>query len=257
VGRNLQDHLCIDHLYRARVPTLNQELGSWRGKIWAALRYATLRRGPLSLSVNQGGGFVRSRPELDRPNLQLYFSPVSYLRTPAGTRPLLRPDPFPGLLLGAQPCRPTSRGHLQIRSPDPSVPPAIYPNSLSTDHDVREIVEGSRFLRRLAATAALSGIIDRELLPGADIQTDAQLLDDVRQRASTVYHPVSTCRMGPDPRENVVDPALKAHGLDSLRVIDASIFPAVTSGNTNAPTIMVAEKGADLVRRDSGDLAGG
>jgi choline dehydrogenase len=256
VGRNLQDHLCIDHLYRSRRPTLNQDLRPWWGKLWAGLNYVALRRGPLALSVNQGGGFVRTRPELDRPNMQLYFSPVSYTKAPPGKRPLMSPDPFPGFLLSAQPCRPTSRGHIRIRSKDPFAHPAIHPNSLSTDHDIREMLEGTRFLRRLAATPALGAIIERELQPGPGIRTEADLLQDIRQRCSSVFHPVSTCRMGPDARENVVDHELKVHGLRGLRVVDASIFPAVTSGNTNAPVIMVAEKGADLVLRDGNRLPG-
>jgi choline dehydrogenase len=255
VGRNLQDHLCIDHLYRSRRPTLNQDLRPWWGKLRAGLHYITLRRGPLSLSVNQGGGFVRTRPALDRPNMQLYFSPVSYTKAPPGKRPLMNPDPFPGFLLSAQPCRPTSRGYLQIRSPDPFADPEICPNSLSTDHDLMEMLEGTRLLRRLAATPALGAIIEEELQPGPGIRANAELLEDIRQRCSSVFHPVSTCRMGPNATENVVDHELKVHGLRGLRVIDASIFPAVTSGNTNAPVIMVAEKGADLVLRDSMRLA--
>jgi choline dehydrogenase len=247
VGRNLQDHLCIDHVYRARVPTLNQQFGTWRGKIGAAMRYALTRKGPLSLSVNQAGGFVRTRPDVDRPNMQLYFSPLSYTRTPAGTRPLMRPDPFPGFLLSAQPCRPTSRGHIEITSRDPHAAPAIFPNALATSHDVQEMLEGARLLRRLAAAPALSEIIAEELAPGLEVQSDDAVLEDIRQRASTVFHPVSTCRMGPDPGSDVVNAALEIHGLEGIRVIDASVFPMVTSGNTNASTIMVAEKGADLV----------
>jgi choline dehydrogenase len=251
VGRNLQDHLCIDHLYRSRRPTLNDQLGPWAGRIRVALTYATLRRGPLAISVNQGGGFIRTRPELPHPNVQLYFSPLSYTRAPPGKRALMRPDPFPGFLLSAQPCRPTSRGHIQIKSADPFVAPAIVPNSLSTDHDVQEMLEATKFLRRLASSPSLAAIIAEELKPGAAVQSDAALIADLRRRGSTVFHPVSTCRMGPDDRANVVDHELKVHGVAALRVIDASVFPAVTSGNTNAPTIMVAEKGADLVLRDA------
>ncbi len=251
VGRNLQDHLCIDHLYRARVPTLNQELGTWPGRIRVALRYLAARRGPLAMSVNQGGGFVRTRPELERPNIQLYFSPLSYTRAVPGKRALMRPDAFPGFLLSAQPCRPTSRGHLQIRSPDPFAPPAIFPNSLATAEDCRDLLEGSKLLRRLAAAPSLAAVIDAELQPGPERQSDAALEDDMRKRASTVFHPVSTCRMGPDALANVVNHELTVYGTQGLRVIDASVFPAVTSGNTNAPTIMVAEKGADLVLRDA------
>jgi choline dehydrogenase len=209
------------------------------------------RRGPLAISVNQGGGFVRTRPQLTRPNIQLYFSPLSYTRATPGVRALMRPDRFPGFILSAQPCRPTSRGHLQIRSADPSAPPAIVPNSLATEDDRREMLEATKLLRRLAAAPSLAAIIAAELQPGALVQSDAELAEDIRQRASTVFHPVSTCRMGPDPKDDVVDPALKVHGLQALRVVDASIFPAVTSGNTNAPTIMVAEKGADLILSDA------
>ena len=251
VGRHLQDHLCIDYLYRARVPTLNDELRPWWGKMRAALRYALTRRGPLALSVNQGGGFVRGRPGLARPNLQLYFSPLSYTRAPAGRRPLMRPDPFPGFLLSAQPCRPTSRGFLELRATDPFAPPRIVPNSLATEHDVEEMLEGARFLRSLAAAPALRDVIDAELQPGAAVESRDALLADIRARCSTVFHPVSTCRMGPDPREAVVDARLRVHGIAGLRIVDASVFPTLTSGNTNAPTIMVAEKGADLILADA------
>lgn len=251
VGQHLQDHLCLDHLYRARVPTLNDQLRPWLGKLRVGLRYLATRRGPLALSVNQAGGFVRSHPGVERPDLQLYFSPLSYTRATAGERALMSPDPFPGFWLSAQPCRPTSRGHVQLRSTDVHAPPIIVPNSLATEHDLDLMVEGSRFMRRLAATPALAAVIDSELEPGPAVQTREALIDDIRRRASTVFHPVSTCRMGPDARHAVVDHRLKVHGLAGLRVIDASVFPAVTSGNTNAPTIMVAERGADLVLADS------
>jgi choline dehydrogenase len=251
VGRNLQDHLCIDHLYRSKVPTLNQELRPWLGRLRTGLTYLATRGGTLALSVNQGGGFVRSRPELDRPNLQLYFSPVSYTRGVPGKRALMSTDPFPGFLLSAQPCRPTSRGYIEIKSSDPFAHPAIVANSLSTEHDVQEILEATKFLRKLSNAPAFRAIIEAELQPGPNKLSDADLLDDIRQRASSVFHPVSTCRMGPDPAADVVDAALKVHGIGGLRVIDASIFPAVTSGNTNAPVIMVAEKGADIVLRDA------
>ena len=251
VGANLQDHLCIDYVYRARVPTLNRTFGTWRGRIGAALHYAMSRDGPLSLSVNQGGGFVRSRDGLERPNMQLYFSPLSYTRAAAGVRALLKPDAFDGFLLSAQPCRPTSRGHVRIVSRDANVPPEIVANSLSTEHDVAELTEGARLLRRLAATPALSAAIQSEIAPGPRTSTSDEILADVRQRASSVFHPVSTCRMGPDPLTDVVDSRLRVHGVDGLRVIDASIFPAVTSGNTGAPAMMVGEKGADLILEDA------
>lgn len=250
VGRHLQDHLCIDHLYRARVPTLNNVFGTWAGRMAAGLRYLANRTGPLALSVNQAGGFFRTRPGLREPNAQLYFSPLSYTRATPGKRALMRPDPYPGFLLSAQPCRPTSRGELRIVSTDVQVPPRIEARGLSTEHDVQEMLEASLFLRRLAAAPSLQDVIEAETLPGTHVQSAAQLLDDIRQRASTVFHPVSTCRMGPDPATAVVDARLRVHGVQGLRVIDASAFPSITSGNTNAPTLMLAEKGAALVLAD-------
>jgi choline dehydrogenase len=163
----------------------------------------------------------------------------------------MHPDPFAGFTTSVSPCRPTSRGHLEILSADPREAPGIQPNYLSTNHDVEELLAGVRFLRRLAATPALAGIIDHEMKPGPAIQNDAEFVADIRARAYSVFHPVSTCRMGPDPKEAVVDHRLRVHGLSKLRVIDAAIFPAVTSGNTNAPAIMVGEKGADLVLADA------
>ena len=250
VGGHLQDHLCIDYLYRSRVPTLNDELRPWAGRLRVGWRYLATRRGPLALSVNQAGGFMRSRPEVERPDLQLYFSPLSYTRAEPGRRALLSPDAFPGFLLSAQPCRPTSRGHVRLRSRESEAAPMIVPASLSTEHDLDLMVEGARWLRRLAATPALAAVIDAELAPGPAVQTREQLVEDIRQRASTVFHPVGTCRMGPQPHDAVVDARLRVHGLAGLRVVDASVFPALTSGNTQAPTLMVAERGADLVLAD-------
>ncbi|MAC80019.1 MAG: choline dehydrogenase [Rhodobacteraceae bacterium] len=252
VGRNLQDHLGIDYLYRSRVPTLNDQLHPWWGKLWHGIRYVLTRRGPLSLGVNQAGGFVRSRADLDRPNIQMFFSPVSYTKAPPGKRPLMNPDPFPGFLVGAQPTRPTSRGHLEIRSRDPFEPVAIHPNYLSTEKDVQEIIDASRLSRAFAQAPALAGVVEAEIMPGPQVQTDDQIIADCRARASTVFHPVSTCRMGPDARVDVVDARLRVHGLQGLRVADASIFPTLTSGNTNAPAIMVGEKAADLILADAG-----
>lgn len=250
VGRHLQDHLAIDYLYRSRVPTLNTQLHPWYGKLWHGMRYVLTRRGPLSLGVNQAGGFVRSRPGLQRPNMQLFFSPVSYTKAPPGKRPLMNPDPFPGFLLGAQPTRPTSRGYLEIRSPDPTDAPAIHPNYLSTGNDIHELLEGARLLRTLAQTPAFARLIDSEIAPGPQVQSDEDMIADCRDRAGTVFHPACTCRMGPDPKQDVVDARLRVHGLSGLRVVDASVFPTLTSGNTNAPTIMVGEKAADMICAD-------
>jgi choline dehydrogenase len=250
VGHHLQDHLCIDYLYRSRVPTLNNQLRPWTGKLYHGLRYVLARRGPLSLGVNQAGGFVRTRPGLTRPNMQLFFSPVSYTRRPLGKRALMSPDAFPGFLLSAQPTRPTSQGSIEIRSSDPFEAPLIRPNYLSDNNDMEELIEGARFLRDLASTAAMTDVIDAEIAPGPAVTSRDDILADIRARATTVFHPVGTCRMGPDPARDVVDDQLKVHGIEHLRVVDASVFPTLTSGNTNAPVIMVAEKGADLILAD-------
>jgi len=251
VGANLQDHLAMDYFYRSTKPTLNDLLRPWWGKLRVGAHYLLRRRGPLSLSVNQAGGFIRTSPGLNRPNMQLYFSPLSYIKSPPGKRPLMSPDPYPGFLLSVSPCRPTSRGFLKIRSPDPFAAPAIHPNYLSTEHDLAEMLAGVGFIRRLAATPAMSALIAEGLQPGPSVRSEADLIRDIRQRSSTVFHPVGSCRMGRDPENAVVDSALKVHGLARLRVVDASIFPAITSGNTNAPTVMVGEKGADLILRDA------
>lgn len=247
VGQHLQDHICTDHLFRTRVPTLNDQLRPLHGKLWHGLNYVLRRRGPLSLGVNQGGGFARLKPDQPHVDLQLYYSPVSYTKAPPGKRPLMSPDPFSGILLGAQPCRPTSRGHLAIRSCDPFATPAIHPNYLSTNSDVKSMIEAARFVRKLSMAPSLARIIETELKPGPDVESDEELLADIRERAGTVFHPVGTCRMGPDASDSVVKPDLRAHGLGNLRVVDASVFPTITSGNTNAPVIMVAEKAADLI----------
>ncbi len=251
VGRNLQDHLCVVHFYRSRVPTLNDRLYPLSGKIRAAFEYAFTRRGPLSMSVNQAGAFVRSRAGLERPNMHVYFNPISYTTASATRRRVLNPDPYPGFLMSFNTCRPTSRGTVAIRSPDPTQPPLIHANSLSTPEDVADVFEGSRLLRRLAAAEPLASVIAEELQPGPDKQSDEALLADFRARSGTVFHASGTCAMGPDPDRAVVDARLRAHGLERLRVVDASVFPAVTSGNTTAPTIMVAEKAADVILADA------
>lgn len=251
VGRNLQDHIGFDHLYRSRQPTLNDVLRPWWGRLRVGLRYVLTRSGPLSLSVNQGGGFFRTSPERARPNMQLYFSPVSYTRAIPGRRALMSPDPFPGFLVGVSNCHPTSRGQLAIRSADPFAAPEIQPNYLSTEEDVQELLEAAHFLRRLSRTGPMREIIEKEIRPGAGVLDDGGLIADIRARSGSVFHPCGTCAMGPDAPTSVVDPRLRVHGLEALRIVDASVFPRITSGNLNAPTIMVGEKGSDLILADA------
>jgi choline dehydrogenase len=250
VGRHLQDHLGVDFYFRSRVPTLNEELRPWRKRLLHGLRYVMTRKGPLALSVNQAGGFLKTRPDLAAPNVQIYFNPVSYTKAPKNKRALMSPDPFPGLLFGYSMCRPTSRGEIAIRSADPFEHPSIRPNYLSTNEDIADILEASHFVRRLSEAPALAEIIESEITPGADVRTDEGYLKHIRDTCWTVFHPCSTCRIGRDAAESVVDPRLRVHGIDGLRVVDASVFPNVTSGNINAPVIMVAERASELIRED-------
>ena len=250
VGQNLQEHIAVSHFYKSKVPTLNNQLAPWWGKLAAGIQYLLLRNGPLSLSVNQAGGFFKSSPERKRPNLQLYFCPVTYTTAPDDERPLIQPDSFPGFLNSISQCRPTSTGYLKIRSEDPFTAPEIQPNYLSTEEDVQEMLEGVKFLRKMAQTPALQSIIESETKPGLEVSTDEELIEDFRNRSGTVYHPTSTCRMGSSASTSVVDNRLKIHGLQNIRIVDASVFPTVTSGNTNAPVIMLAEKASDLILQD-------
>lgn len=252
VGGNLQDHYGVEHLYLSHQATLNNQLYPWWGKLWAGLRYLLQRRGPLGMSVNQGGGFFKSHAGLERPNMQLYFSPLSYLKAPPGKRPLLNPDPYPAFSMSICQCRPTSRGYLRLRSKDPADSPAIQPNYLHTEFDVQETLEGVKFLRDLSKTPTMTRLIAREIEPGPGVQDDAGLIEHIRTRGTTVFHPVSTCRMGPDDGSNVVDHRLRVYGTHGLRVADASIFPTIPSANTNAPTIMVGEKASEIILQEAG-----
>lgn len=251
VGAHLQDHVGINYTWRMTVPTLNDALRPWWGKLRAGLRYLLTRSGPLSLSVNQGGGFFRTSPDLDRPNMQLYMQAFSTLIPKEGERPLLTPDPFPGLSLGLSNCRPASRGAIAIASSDPKRHPKIIANAYGTDHDVREMLAAVKFLRTIAAQEPLKSLMAEELRPGPKVQSDADLIADFRQRSGTVYHPSCTCRMGPEPQSAVVDARLRVHGLGGLRVCDASVFPNLIAGNTNAPAMMVGWKGAELILADA------
>ena len=251
VGGNLQDHTAINYYHKATEPTLNDELRPWWGQVWAGMKYALTRRGPLSLSVNQCGGFVRSSVDAARPDMQLYFTPISYTTAPSGTRPLVTMDPFPGFQICFQPCRPTSRGRIDIQSPDVGIAPKIDTNYLSTNKDIEDVIAGGRLIQSFVRTDGLKKLIAGPIGENMASFSDEQIVEDYRQRSGTVFHPVSTCMMGTNARTSVVDPDMKVHGLNGLRVVDASTFPNVTSGNTNAPTLMLAHKAADAILRDS------
>ena len=250
VGAHLQDHVGINYTYRMKVPTLNDELRPWWGKLRVGMRYLMSRGGPLSLSVNQGGGFFRTSPKHKRPNMQLYMQAFSTLVPKAGERPLLTPDPFSGFSLGLSNCRPSSRGFIEIQSSDPLQTPRIVANAYSTKEDISEMLDAVKFLRKIAAQKPLAEVIAEELRPGPACVTDDELIFDIRQRSGTVYHPSCTCRMGRDAKNSVVDSHLRVHGIEKLRVCDASVFPSLIAGNTNAPAMMVGWRGAEIILND-------
>jgi choline dehydrogenase len=245
VGQGLQDHLGVSHQFAATEPTLNNRLGSWAGKIRSGIQYLATRRGPLSVPVNQISGFVRSGRG-ERADLQIYCNPMSYAVGRNG-----KPDveSSAGFLICAQPCRPTSRGEVSIASSDPRMAPEIKPNSLSTNEDCAMAIAAGRTIQKLADTPAIRAVTDNV----ADVHTmcDDALLEDFRARAGSIFHATCTCRMGRDAQDSVLDARLRVHGIAGLRVIDASSFPNVTSGNTNAPVMMLAARGAEMILQDA------
>jgi choline dehydrogenase len=244
VGEGLQDHLYCRTFWRANKPiTLNDDMLSLWRKARIGLEYALLRRGPLTVAAGYAAAFVRTRPELKRPDAQLYFINFSTARRGG----LLHP--WSGFTLSVSQLQAESRGSVRIRSADARTAPAIRYNYLDTENDRRVMVEGLKLARRIAQAQPLAGYVVREEFPGPQVRSDAELLDVVRQSAETVFHPTSTCRMGADERA-VVDSRLRVRGVSALRVVDASIMPAVVSGNTNAAVIAIAEKAADLIRAE-------
>lgn len=244
VGANLQDHLAMSYYYRATQPTLNNVLSPWWGKAMVGLQYALTRSGPLSISVNQCGGFVKSEPGQSAPDMQLYCNPITYTLAESDKGTQIVPDPFAGFILCFQPCRPLSRGSVMAQTPNMQTPPRIEPRYLSHPDDAAAAIRGAKLVRSLAGSPAIQGLIASPIAPDVIPMTDEAMLEDFRNRASTCYHPVGTCMMGSDSLTSVVSPQLAVHGMQGLYVVDASVFPTVTSGNTHAPTTMVAHKGA-------------
>jgi choline dehydrogenase len=242
VGENLQDHLGGRVVSRcaAGLVTFNEIYHHWGRRLYAGAEWIMASRGPLMTGAAPIGLFVKTRPELDSPDVQYQFLAGS---SPKAGDPMHR---FPACTLVTIPCRPESRGWLRITSPDAAVPPAMQPNYLATPRDRETMVAGLRVTRAVFATPAMRRYLTEELLPGPQAATDEALLDYVRETAGTTFHQTSTCMMGPGPMA-VVDTALKVNGMDGLRVIDASVMPAVVSGNTNATVVMIAEKAADLI----------
>jgi choline dehydrogenase len=241
VGANLQDHIQTRLILECTRPiTLNDDMRSWPRMAAHLLRYAVLRKGAFGWQAGLAGGFARTRPALSRPDVQFHFFAFSSDRVDP------RLHPFPGFTISVCILRPESRGSVELRSPDPLARPAIRGNFLSAPGDVQTLLDGLKLTRRIARDEALARYVRCEREPGPDCTSDDALVACIREKSITVYHPVGTCKMGPDA-DAVVDSELRVHGVSGLRVVDASIMPSVTSGNTNAPAIAIGEKGADLV----------
>ena len=244
VGRNLADHYVARIAHRVKGTISVNQLAHGLRLAREALRYALNGRGALTFGVTTAQVFCRSREGLASPDLQLLFTPASHDPERFGAL-----EREPGLSVAVCPVRPDSRGTVMANSPDPSAAPLITPNYLSAPSDLRVLIAGLRFTRQILAAPAIARYSDGETLPGPAATSDEDLAAHARKFGTTLYHPVGTCRMGEDPLA-VVDSRLRVHGISGLRVIDASIMPSLTTGNTNAPTIMIAEKGAAMILED-------
>ncbi len=251
VGENLQDHLQLRPVYKVQgVRTLNEDYRSLVKRGHMALEYALFRRGPLTMAPSQLGAFTRSSAEYATPNLQFHVQPLSLDRFGED------PHPFPAFTASVCNLRPTSRGSVRIRSRDTDEAPVIRPNYLSTPEDQRVAVDALRLVRQVVSMPALQKYRPEEYKPGASLTTDDELLHGAREIGTTIFHPVGTAKMGieSDPMA-VTDARLRVRGVENLRVIDASVMPAITSGNTNSPTLMIAEKGATMILEDQAHAA--
>jgi choline dehydrogenase len=245
VGNDLQDHLQVRLVTRcSQRITVNDVVNSPIRKILTGLQYAAFRTGPLTISAGTSGAFFKTNPRLATPDIQIHFIPFSTDRMGE------KLHPFSGFTATVCQLRPESRGSLRIKSADPTVPPAIRINYLATETDRAAFIDGVRILRRILAAPALKPYTVEEVYPGPKITSDEDVLSYCRRTGATVYHPTSTCRMGNDSLA-VVDQRLRVRGIEALRVVDASVMPDLMSGNTNAPTIMIAEKASDMILEDA------
>jgi len=246
VGENLQDHLQLRLIFGVEgIPTLNMTASKLLGRIGMGLQYAAFRRGPMTMAPSQMGAFAKTSPEHETANVEYHVQPLSLDRF---GEPL---HPYPAFTASVCNLRPQSRGHVRLKSPDPTVPPAIQPRYLTAEADRRVAVETIKLTRRIVLESrAFAPYRPKELMPGPTYNSDEELAHAAGQIGTTIFHPVSTCRMGDDPLA-VVDARLRLRGLAGLRVADASIMPTITSGNTNSPTIMIAEKAAEMILEDA------
>ena len=243
VGQSLQDHYSAPIKLKCRLPiTVNDVMQSNVKKLKVGLQYYLFGTGPLTMAAGPAALFVRTRQELATPDVKISVAPFSSDKLQDGLHP------WSGFGLTVYQLRPESRGEIKLKSANPSDPPAMLPNYLATETDRRAIVDGLKIGRRILATSPMQHYVSEEYQPGASVTTDEQLLLHARNTGNTVFHPTSTCKMGVDAMA-VVDPELRVYGIEGLRVVDASIMPTVISGNTNAATIMIGEKAADMVRQ--------
>jgi len=244
VGENLQDHLQIRAVYKVQnAKTLNERANSLIGKAGMGLEYLLFKRGPMTMAPSQLGVFTKSDPHLETPNLQYHVQPLSLDRF---GEPL---HPFPAITASVCNLRPDSRGHIRISSPDPRVQPSIRPNYLTAETDRQIAANALKLTRRIVSAPAMEKYAPEEYLPGPQVATDEDLARAAGDIATTIFHPVGTCKMGSDDMA-VVDDRLRLRGLGGLRIADASIMPTITSGNTNSPTLMIAEKAAEMMKQD-------
>ena len=247
VGRNLQDHVYAPYAVRCTPNgSYNSSLRGLR-KYLHGLRYLLTRRGYLAMGSSSVSAYTRSGFDVNGPDIQLTVRPVSFAFLPSGE---LVVDKQPGITAAVSLMQPLSTGQVMLKSPDPLQAPSIVPNYLANADDVKRLVAGMRCMRQIFTTEPLASRVIVEMQPGQSISSDAQLSDYVKATATTAFHPVGTCRMGSDPMA-VVDERLRVHGVQRLRVVDASIMPTITMGNTNAPTTMIGEKAADMIRADA------
>lgn len=248
VGENLHDHLQLRLIYKVSgIKTLNETYASLLGRVGMGLDYLLRRRGPLTMAPSQLGAFTRSDPSQDRANIQFHIQPLSLDKF---GDPL---HPFPAFTASVANLRPTSRGYVRLNSTDPAAKPAIKPNYLGTPEDKRVAADSIRVTRRIVAQPALQKYHPEEYLPGPSVADNEAALEKAAGNiGTTIFHPVGTAKMGRDgDAMAVVDARLRVTGITGLRVIDASVMPSITSGNTNSPTMMIAEKGASMILEDA------
>ena len=246
VGKNLQDHLQARPVFKCNVPTINTEVGNLFRQALIGLQYLATRTGPMTMAASLGTGFLKTREELATPDIQFHIQPFS------ADKPADGPHKFSAFTASVLQLRPESAGELKLRSADMNDYPAIHPNYLATKTDCDTLVEGIRIARRIARQEPLKSIVTEEHSPGSPVDDDDYdaILNWARDTSTTIYHPTGTCKMGQDDAA-VVDERLRVRGLNNIRVADASIMPVITSGNTNAPAIMIGEKASDLILEDA------